>query len=475
MTEEQIVVEDKTLSKEVDYSNVEELHGTYYHNTVPISESYSDTTITAGMLMTVNINTQDVFNLGESVLRLPVVFTAQAANTNLWMHGSCLPMFRSINFAPQGTKEITIDQYHHWSKMSTPYLLSREELKSRDLSEVIFPSRTFQSQNKLPANGFNASVPLEEMQYAIPIDGGVANTSKVYDMHIPLRNFIGTPLAMMQDIGYDGQMQLVFTFEDPDKWVWYNTNSSNDPNGGTPTAVTTKPKLQNPQFLLAYEKDQAIIDSVKMKKRNGQLEINFLCPKYYGIQIKTGEAQEFTIPSITNASGRKLVAMFSSPFYGAAAENLNKSLDNCNQAASPVTTNATNRVITYKSQWDGNDLQNKLIGASPNVQLATGTSYATTMGDLGDWDRYKQFFEGSCYFTSGTLGLNYCIIDDFTSRNNRMLKNLFDPNKIEGKNISDGNHNYIIQSTNANAQYNWYVFGLFLRKLVIGPQGVAII
>lgn len=463
------VQEEAYVSPEVDYDELPSIYGRYEYVYTPSNEQYSNIVPTSGLKMTYNILSTQCVNLGESYWEAELSIDAQGANTNLWMLAGCIPLFRTLTLFPGSGNQQVIDQFHHWSKITLAYLTALQETKQNDSSAIFFPSRVLQSQNKLPANGFNAANPYEDPMMVIPLDNGTANSDCTFLIRIPLSLFKGTLLAENRDHMFGQDVRIQFTLEDPSKWIYFNTNSPNDPSGGVPTALATKTnfKLQNPWLQLAIEVDeQAAARCAAMAARGYRCYV----PSVWNQNQITlsGTSQNITAVSINRSMGAKLQRIWAAPF--AQTEDVNTSLDNCNQAASPVTTVATNRVITYQTFWNGHARQQQLIYASPMVQSRAATSYdETAQGGQGDWNRLKYFMNGSNVLSSGALGLNFFICDDFTSPQGRLKKFMSEGRRIEGLDLFDAINNTWIMKANCSGTNNWYVYIEALRLMEVMP------
>lgn len=458
-------------SKEVDYMDLPVIHGIYEHIQVSCQEALTNIAPTSGQTLTFQILGQNVCNLSESFLEFVVTIDAQGAGRYVWMMAGAIPFFRGVAFQPVGGQQLYMDQYHHYSKMSLPYFTSLSELKTKDNSSMFFPSRALASQNKLPANGFNSAVSYDDPQWAINVDGGNANSDCEWIVKIPFSDFAGTILAENRDFEFGQAVNIQFTMEDPNKWLWYGTSAVDPSAGAAALAVTTNLKVQNIYLQLAVEQD-----AMQRAKAHQMYLQGYGCyvptvRKLYQQNI-VGPAQ-INAPIINRGYGSFLERIFISPF--ANVESINTSLDNCNQAASPVTTVSTFRVTTFQTILDSTPRQQKYIYASPSVQGALQrTAAVTTIGDIGDWSRYKKYYEGSCITCSGSLGLNWVFVDEFTAPNSRLQKYVDPTHKIDGLDLSLQDHTWQFLSTGASNAQNWYVFIQTLSRMEVAPGKLTI-
>lgn len=458
------------VDRSIDYEDLPVRHGQIRHSQQPCSDNLSTIPITPGQTMTFLIPGKQCVNLARSYVEFNLVLpTAAGANNYYWLMSGCIAMFKNVGWGPSGT-EWNLDAFHHFSKLSLPYCKSILEIKSYDNSQLLFPSRVLASQNKLPANGFNASVPFDEMQYAINLTAAV-NSTVSYSIKLPLSLFVGTPLANDRSMYYGSDTQIIFTMEDNVKWLWTGTDPV-DPSIGAaaipgPTAAGCG--LVNPHLQLAVEVDPKIKAELLMHYERGfsvYVDVAYKLTQ----QVLTGTSQQLNPLQIKGAQGSFLKRIYSAPF--AQNENLNTSLDHCNNSASPAVSVANNRVITYQSSFDSEYLQQQKIYASPQIQ-GLATYNIAVNGDGADFYRNREWYEGSLIYTSGTLGLNFAIIDDFTEKSDRAAKNIQRDHVVDGRDIRDAvGHSYFIDMTNANGSTNnWYCFGHYMKKMNISATG----
>lgn len=457
-------------SAEIDYTDLPVIHGDYEHIQVSCQEALTNIALSSGQTLTFQILGTNVCNLAESYVEFLVTVDPQGPNRYIWMMAGGIPFFRSVAFQPVGGQQLYIDQYHHYSKMSLPYFTALDELKTMDNSNMFFPARALQSSNKLPANGFNAAVPYDEMQYAINIDKGTANNAAEWIVKIPLSMFKGTILAENRDFEFGQAVNIQFTLEDPNKFLWYGTSATDPSAGATQLAVTTNLQFKSMYLQLAVEQNPNRRAEAHARYLSGYRCYVSSVSKLYQQNI-TGPAQ-INAPIINRGYGAYLQRIFASPF--ANVENINTSLDNCNQDASPAVNVANFRVTTFQTILDSQPRQQKYIYASPSYQGAVSATYAglpgqSTIGDIGDWSRFKKYYEGSSILCSGTLGLNWTFIDEFTAPNSRLQKYVDPSHKIDGLDLSLSDHTWQFLSTGVSNPYNWYVFIQTLRLMEVAP------
>lgn len=457
---QEVKIEEIIVDPPIDREYFRVKNGRWKYTQTNMEETPASYPVTAGATMTFGLPA-GVFNLAASYLEFQLQVDAQGGGTFQWTYGACIPFFRSISFGPgESSKTFQIDQYHHFSKMALPYVTSQVELNELDNTNIFFPSRTLASQNKLPANNFEASVPFTEVQHAIQLSGGVANQASTYLVKIPLKLFVGTPLCCDQTLYWESGATIMFTLEDPNNLFWSSTDK-NEPNTGV-AAITGNTVFKNPRIQLAKEDNDMIDRECREQYKLGRIVYVDGCAKISQQQLN-GTSQNINQFKFTNQIGEYVKRVYAAPFNG--TENKNTYLDNCNQAASPITTNATNRVITFQTQLDGKSAYDQFINASPFVQ-GIATASVANQGEDGDFARMWQYYRGSCITTSGTLGLNFSIIDDFTSHEDRTAKNLDRDHRIEGLSLETA-HSWQISSTNSGGPYQWYVFAHTQMKMVM--------
>lgn len=476
---------DVYFAPELDKIETKVIYSDYLHSQIPCQESLVNIPITSGQTLTFAIPGTNVFNLAESFFEFSLQVPAQVSSVSpkfVWLMAGCIPFFRSVQFQPVNGQNLITDFYHHFSKMSLPYLTSLEELQSMDNQNMFFPSRTLKSNNLLPANGSPASTDYLEMQYAIQISGGKdcvpVDGACQWNVKLPLSLFAGTILAEKRDICFGQQVNIQLQLEDYNKWIWMNGSPIN-PAAAPVIALTDVTagagfQIQNMYLNLAVQQKPVLIEDALNEYKNGFIRHVTSAQKLYQLPI-TGAAQNINTPLINRGYGKYLKRIYVSPF--AQVENLNASLDNCNQsyAAGPLTSVQNSRVITFQTMVNARQRQQRYIYASPIIQGINGG--VATVGNAGDWARYHKFLSGSCYITSATLGLNWTFVDDFTQWCPRAYKSQ-DPiaNRIEGLDLQLGDISYQFLSTNpsGNATYNWYIYVETLRELKVGPGLISI-
>ena len=469
---------DLKVSDELSYDVMPMLYGKYEHIQVTCQESFTQVTPVSGQTLTWQIVGSNVVNLAESFIEFVLNTTAPGVGFFTWIAGGCIPFFRSAAFMPTSGTQWYCDQFHHWSKMTLPYLTSNTELKTMDSSNLMFVSDTLKSNNKYPANGFNASLNYTEYDHAINIDGGNSNSIGTYIVKLPLSLFAGTILAMNKDVCFGQAVNIQMIIEDPSKWIWKGT-SSNDPSAGA-VATTGTLLFQNIYLQLAVEQDQAIRQKLlKMAGTGLMLEIPWVSKIYQ--QSISGTSQNINPPIINKNYGHKLKRIWWAAFNG--TETLNTALDNTNAAASPVSTVSTNRIITFQTLFNSIVRQQKYINASPAVESSTSSYAIATQGEQADWQRFRKYFEGSCIMNSNMLGYAWAFADEFTPEYSREQK--YNNPKLdeqgydliwedEANKIPRGDCTYQILTTNASATNNWYVYIETCKTMIIANGNVTI-
>lgn len=463
------MTEQYSVGSEIDYDDEKCIYGEYEHRQVTNAEALGNFQPNSGQTMTFQILGSNVCNLNKSYLEFELSVDAQGANTYLWMMAGCIPMFRAIAFMPVGGQQQYIDMYHHYSKMTLPYLLSYEEMIALD-SSSIFCANKDGVFNPLPASDTSPSENVE-IQYAFSLDSSTPNTASTYVFRIPFKLFAGTILAENRDHCFGQAVNIQFTFEDVNKWIWTSDTAADPTHNAAALTVKTNFSIRNPYLWLAVEQRPELVRKViEMANQGYRCKVPCITKLYQ--QSISGTAQTINAPTITRGYGEKLLRIFTSAFAG--TENLNTSLDNANNTIN-LTSVATNRVITFQTLMDSNVRQQNYIYASPSVLERANTSYdKTVQGSPDDWYRYHEYLETSCLTNQYCLGLNWVFVDEWTHVESRLRKYAADGHKDEGLNLSLGDHTWQFLSTNASATYNWYVYIQCLKTMTIAPGILSI-
>lgn len=465
-----------SLSKAVDYYQEPVLSGKYEHKQVPLAENQVNINISAGQTMTFLLPGNQVYNLEKSYIEMQLTVDPQGANRFIWMMAGAIPFWRTLSIQPESGNSLYIDMLHHFSKLSLPYLTPYSKFVELDNSNIFFPSRVLPNANLLPASGNPAAIPYTDIQSAINLDNNSSNVAVGYVIRIPFHLFPGTFLSTKQDLKTGMDVQIQFTLEDPNRWLWSSLSSTNPASTPLALTVTTNLRFNSVYLQLAVQQDADVRKYVESTYLKGYKMFIPSVSKVMQVSL-SGTAQSLTSPSISSAYGRKLQRIFTGCFNG--TENINTSLDNANNPTVPFANASTNRILTYQTQWDNVNLQQKYIYASPFQQSATAATVATlpalaTTGIPDDWSRYYKYFEGSVYQSSFMLGQNYVVIDDFTEPETRTKKNLENEDRLSGTDISIGNHTWIMNNTTSSATYNWYVFIQTWKLLTVAPGVMSI-
>lgn len=448
--------------------------GEYIHQQRTCNESITGYTDigTGGQTMTFTLLGNTVTNLSECYLEFDISQTACGAGTYPWLMGASIPFFKSVNIQPSSGSNVNINNFHHYTKMVLPYLTPLDEFQSYDSSNMFFPCRTTTNLNKLPANGFDGAIPYLEPQYAICINPNNTNTAATYHVRLPFSlMFKGSFLSLNKSIKIGMDVQIQFVWEDKSRWIWAGT-SNTSPNTGA-VAVTaagaSNTTISGLYVQMAVEQNLSNIMKANAMYEKGY-EIYVDMPWNLVTQsISASTTQNINPPPIGPAFGVRIKTVFAAPFN--ATETLNTSLDHCNQTASPVVDQSTNKVIKYQTMIDGMPRQPIYINASP---LPQGGNYTITNNSLGgsgstDWDRYRRKFLGSCVYTSGFLGLNYVIIDDYTAWASREQKHITYDNPIDGSPCTSNRLWQLLNQTSSVA-LNWYIYAITQRKMTVAPN-----
>lgn len=464
------IKEEVILKEELDYDDVEVISGEYEHFQVTCQEALTTYPVSSGSTVTFQIVGSNVVNLSKSYLEFTVSVPIQAAATNsIWLMGGSIPMFRTVAFQPSSGKQLFMDFYHHYSKMSLPYLMSATQTEGMDISNLYCASRVSKDLNKTAASGFNSAVANNEHIYAHNI--GVGAVINNFLVRIPFKLFAGTILSENRDFAFGQAVNIQFTMEAIDKWLWSSASATNPAQTPIPLNIQTV-TLNNIFLQLAVEKNPMAVKRVKELALKGYScyvpDVKILFRQL----IPIGASQNIVAPTINKGYGEKLMRIFVSPFN--ATENINTSLDNANQTASPCVDASTNRVTSFQTLLNSDPRQQRFITASPAAQFTTGGFQQATVGGTGDWERYNKYLEGSSIFSSGTLGLNWTYVDDFTAPESRMEKYIKGGHELDGFDLTIGDATWQFNSNTASTAFNWYVFIQSARLLRIGPGYLSI-
>jgi len=215
-----------------------------------------------------------------------------------------------------------------------------------------------QSNNKKPASGNNSSKPYSELRYAInlstlsPTGGPGPGATDAYDVYfnfkIPLRLFLGTWLAMNNDIYFGDTLTVILTWEDPSKWLWTSTSDTNPSLNAAAIDVNTSAAnctISNVYLQLAVEQDQEIRNEmIDAFKRGYEFDIPWFTKLNQGSSPVNSTAISISSPPITSAHGHTLKRVMLGVFNG--VESNNTSLDNDNN---PTYTENAARISTYQT------------------------------------------------------------------------------------------------------------------------------
>lgn len=477
MPEEVVVHESVAVGQELDYDDVVQLHGRYVFTQLTCNEGFTQVVPAAGQTLTFIVPGTQVVNLSKSYLEMVLTVDSQANATYPWMQAGAISFLRQLTFQPLSGKQLIIDQYHHYSKMSLPYLLPFDDFMTLDNANLFFPSRAAQTANKQPSNGFNAAMANTEPQYAICLSNGVASNGAngpwSYSMKIPFSLFAGTILAQNRDHCFGENIQIIMTLEDPTKWLWSST-SANDPSAGALNfTVSTNLKLQNIYVQLAVESDQVIAQRIKSMHATGYTTYIPSVNKVYQQSMAASQSQNVIVNNLNSSYGERMLRIFHSVFNGTEAKNT--SLDNVNAGASPVVDSTANRVIQLQTLLDNIPRQQKYISASPQAQFFAGAYNLGTIGGNQDFMVNRPFTATSVIQCSGQLGLDWTFVDDFSSPDPRIKKYVDSGHIRDGIPLFDGDHTWQFQSTTSNTAFNHYTFVQTQRKMIIGPSGITIL
>lgn len=450
-------------------------HAKYRYDLIPNSNNLSQIIIKSGQSIKFTVPAESCGNMSESYYNTVLAIPTQGANTNLWMQGACIPMFKTLNYQPQaGGKAGNYDNYHRFSRVALPRLMPFKKFKKMDNSELFFPSRAAPTNNREAATGFNAPIPWDDVAYAIPLDLGtpaVNNTSYVYyNLRIPLKLFVGTELSIKQDMFFTKAVIITFTLEDPTQWLWFNTASATNPAAGTPTALAANVNnmaMSNPTLYFASVVDKKLCDELKEKAMKGfELPFDSMVNLNQATFTNTS-SQNLASVLLDSSLGRRVKRILNAAFLAPVTPNQNF---NCvNQRVSPVTGTGDLNIVTYQTRLGGDWLQPQAVGASPLVQGASGASNAppATLGDNGDWWNTKLQYKGSIIQSSGHLAFNYAIDDDFTIPDE---DDNYKYNDIDGRSVEHQSLTYIVQATcNNTITLNWYQFAIMQKMFIVTP------
>lgn len=450
-------------------------YGSYEHQQLQALEGTNSISWTAGATLTHQIPGNCVVNLAESYYEGTITAAgAPGAGVYTWMYGACLAMIRTLVMQPIGGQNMTIDQYHHFSKMVTPYLLSQVRASNLEVYNLIYPSRSTGAQNKMPASGNSASVPWDELAFAVPLDGGVANVVVSFNFRIPLWLFLGTFLSCPKDIKFGQNFQIQLVLEDPTSVIFTSTQVDNPSTGIAKSATTWT--INNCYLQLAVEQDQGICRELDAKYQTGyELPIPFISKALQ--QAPGGSNQSTSLPVINRNQGQYLKRIYYA-LFNATESTAGLFLDNNNN--SDMSNNANhginyNRVATFQTMFDSKPRQQKFITASPQFYTAT----TALNGGTGDFNRQQEYLVGSCLYNSRVLGENWIYVDDFTQRQPRSEKDFKseDWEKLQGAYIADGDHQWqfnSIQGSSAASSWNHYCYIEGLKMMKIMPGNIII-
>ncbi len=461
------------LASELQYNNTEQLSPSYQYLQVTGAESLQNYNAVAGQTVTFLLTGNNVFNLAKSYIEFVINVPAQTAGLYSWINAVPGCFFRALSFGPNGSSSsvLYIDQMHHYSKMVSALVLSKDEADTNDNANLLFTSENTPGQNKSNL-GWDAAANNSQLKQCIRINDASA-TATNYQVRLPLKLLAPhTVLALDKDLclGVGSQLQLIL--EDVTRVFW-NSADLQDPSNAV-AAVSGTITYNSFYLQLAVEQNEMIVNKVKAMAMNGySLDIPHVHKVFQ--QSIGGTTQNILSPVINSSYGKKLVRILTAAFTDGSN---NTYLDNSNQLTATVTNAGTqNRVISIQTLFNNRVRQQKFVNCSPAAQKNTGVYSAVAFGGIDDYNINKNYFQGSSIVNSGVLGQSWLYSDDFSDPQNRMVKNL-DP---ELSNVSDGydltlagDNAYQFLANTKNQANVWYQYVHTIRTLVVSPSGVYI-
>lgn len=464
------------LASELQYNNVEQLSPSYQYLQVTAAESLQNFNAIAGQTVTFLLTGNNVFNLAKSYIEFVINVPAQNAGLYTWMNAVPGACFRALSFGPNGSSSVLyIDQMHHYSKMVSALVLSKDEADTNDNANLLFTSENAPGQNKTNL-GFDGAANNSQLKNCVRINDASA-TATNYQVRLPLKLLAPhTVLALDKDLclGVGSQLQLIL--EDVTRVFW-NSADLQDPSNGAATVSSVNPNFitYNSFYLqLAVEQNEMINQKVKAMAMSGySLDIPHVHKVFQ--QSISGATQNILSPVINSSYGKKLVRILTAAFTDGAN---NTYLDNSNQLTATVTNAKTqNRVSSIQTLFNNRVRQQRYLLCSPAAQKNTGTFNAEAFGGIDDYNINKGYLQGSSIVNSGVLGQSWLYSDDFSDPQNRMVKNL----NPELSSVSDGydltlagDNAYQFLANTKNQANVWYQYVHTIRTLVVSPSGVYI-
>lgn len=446
---------DLLVANEVDFKSIESEHSSPYY-TIVTQNNGGDTvalTTTGGNQSVFDIPAE-VFNGGRSIFEYIMTPGASiATNTNV--------LFADKPAEIKGLKLTTRSGFELFNQPNfNKYLdtVARFETKLEKVMTNDYAGNGAGAWNGLHScdYGANATGLIPEQptvdqprsycasKYVI---GAGAGATPVIRRSFYLDSFLNTVIGLNR-VQYFGQtLQMTVTWASTTQ-IYYQavtaniatTVASNAP--GVAGAVISDMKIR-----LCIEKNPIIVETLKRMYESGQLSYNVPVVKESMLNMPQSTKQTLNL-TFSGGDGERLLRLYAKPY------NVTEAND---------------------TAFDGHNVG----GAKVVSCYSTINSIRQTENDLltANHDQYnliKRKLQGSCITGSLDYLNNYAYIEDFTDQNPLCDK----PVNVDLNSVKDGlstvpEVKWSLYNTTSNTSYNWYVYAIFQRRLVVSPQGIA--
>ncbi|MGV8131484.1 MAG: hypothetical protein ACP5N7_05295 [Candidatus Pacearchaeota archaeon] len=272
-----------------------------------------------------------------------------------------------------------------------------------------------------------------------------AQRTLLMKLRLPLGMIYGTLLAVDRDLYYGQQVRLTIKFN-AGKYLGFNTATSVQSVGATPTELTVCPLISNVVLKLAVETNQAIADDLRNKIMSSG--VTFDIPFTHSWRTVSSSASSDSITRRLNSShGKKCMRIITGVFNNLDAHAMYSHIYNADGA----------KWTAFRSYLDSKPIQDDLLSISDS------SAYMYN---------YEKFY-GSCIKSAIDWQHNAVIIDDFSGV--RYTKDyVSSDHAISGIDLNR-DREYTIQINSVRAAQPIYTFAQCLKTLSIGPQGVTMI
>ena len=250
-------------SETLEFSRVPVLSGSYrYSKLTPLEGSQPIFVDTTGGQTTTWELPSKVFNPAKSYIQFKISLGSSGATLFNYMVIDCLSLIRFLRVYPQsGNDIVNVEECATYTKLCWPLETPMDYFVTNDPTNMFYPSRVLQTQNKL-SNGNNSAIPYNEQQHFLIGTLNAGGAQDTFFFNVPLSLLYGTFLSMNKDMDMDQLITMQLTYHPVTRWLSASTDPytpSNTAYSGTPTGGAASQAAIYPYLFLALETNVGIV------------------------------------------------------------------------------------------------------------------------------------------------------------------------------------------------------------------------